>query len=157
MGRIEIKQEDKDKIINSLRKNGGNMKETSKDTGIPVATVRQVMLTEEIDTLFKPSTPSDTEKSIMKRDEAIEATLIEEDYTDLQAAQERFIKKVYKLRDAYLDRLLELVDFDTDKKTGKEILELADKIIQETHKEGTATKSSGILAEIAKKISENKK
>ncbi len=45
-----------------------------------------------------------------------------DDYNDLQAAQERFIEKVYKLREAYLGKLIEIGIKSDDKKGSKEIL-----------------------------------
>lgn len=149
MGKVDYDKEKIEEVIASLRENGGNIKKTARDTQTPVASIRQIMISEEIE--VKPENKRIMNTAIDKKNEVITAEIIDEN-EGFDEMETRFMKKIYKLREAYLDKLLDIVDFEMDPKITKEVMDVANRIIEEKKSEGIMTKSSSILEEIQKRM-----
>lgn len=152
MGKVEYDSEKVQEVVSSLTGNGGNIKKTAKEVQIPAASVRQIMLSTGIEV----KQGNQKIGTGIKKNNIVEAEIISDDYGDLEAAQKRFLRKVYKMREVYVDRMIEIVDFDIDPRAGKEIIDVANKIIEESMEHGQMTKSSSFLQEIAERMTNKK-
>jgi len=154
MGKIEYSKEKTEEVVQSLQDNECDLKVVAEETGVPIASVRQIMKKAGMEQ--KKVVPERNE--VIKRNNEVLEAKIMRDESEYDELDREYRDTAIKTRNALMEKIFDRIDYVMDAKVLSDILKTVHNVTQEISKEETPdSNTTSFLEELSKRMMLNKK